>query len=214
MKNVRLFYKKGGRARYISHLDTMRGMTRLLRRAELPVWYTEGFNPHLYITFALPLSLGFDSEYEVADIRLTDDGFPLDAIPEALNATAPDGFYFFDVREPVKKLSELSFAAFRAVFDDGGAKAERLESFLKSGEINVEKKTKKGEIKRFNAAPEIKDWRVERGENTTLYITLPAGPAKTVNPELITGAFLEESGDCHIRITRTMLFDPDLKELK
>ena len=85
MKTVRLFYKKSGRAKYVSHLDTMRAMTRLLRRAQLPAWYTEGFNPHLYITFAMPLSLGFSSDYELADIRLTDDGYPLDKICSQLN---------------------------------------------------------------------------------------------------------------------------------
>ena len=70
--------------RFISHLDMTRFMARVIRRAELPVWYTEGFNPHLYMTFALPLSLGFESEYEVVDIRLLDDGYPIDTLCDKL----------------------------------------------------------------------------------------------------------------------------------
>ena len=79
LKNVRLFYKKGDRMRFISHLDMTRFMSRLIRRAGLPVWYTEGFNPHAYFNFALPLSLGFESEYEVMDFRFEDDDFSIEA---------------------------------------------------------------------------------------------------------------------------------------
>ena len=61
--DYRLFYTKTGRLKYISHLDTNRLMQRTLKRSGLPVWYSEGFNPHIYITFALPLALGLESEY-------------------------------------------------------------------------------------------------------------------------------------------------------
>ena len=69
--------------RFISHLDMTRFMSRTIRRAELPVWYTEGFNPHLYMTFALPLSLGFESDYEVVDIRLLDDNYDISTLPKS-----------------------------------------------------------------------------------------------------------------------------------
>ena len=58
---VRMFFSKTGRAKYISHLDTMRTFTRAFRRTSLPLWYTQGFNPHLYMTFPLPLALGVES---------------------------------------------------------------------------------------------------------------------------------------------------------
>lgn len=214
MKTVRLFYKKIGRARYISHLDTVRAVTRLLRRAELPVWYTEGFNPHLYVTFAFPLSLGFQSEYEVADIRLTDDGFKTDNLPKTLNATAPEGFCFFKAAEPVKKLSDLSFASFCIEFEDGGNLAAPLQKFLKSDCITVEKKTKKGGVKMIDIAPDIESYSVEKNGGTSLYITLPAGPAKTLNPELLINKFLSEQGcEPYIKITRTALLDSNKNPL-
>ena len=71
---VRIFFSKSGRARYISHLDLNRTMTRAVRRAGLPIWYTEGFSRHPYLTFAAPLSLGFEGERETMDLRLA--GFP------------------------------------------------------------------------------------------------------------------------------------------
>ncbi len=51
MREVRLRFSKTGRLKYISHLDINRAMSRALKRAQIPLWYTEGFNPHPYITF-------------------------------------------------------------------------------------------------------------------------------------------------------------------
>ena len=77
LKSVRLFFKKNGPLKFVSHLDMNRVMIRLLRLSKVPVWYTEGFNRHPYITFALPLSLGFSSEYEVMDFRFDNDDFEI-----------------------------------------------------------------------------------------------------------------------------------------
>ncbi|MCL1866119.1 MAG: TIGR03936 family radical SAM-associated protein, partial [Oscillospiraceae bacterium] len=56
--NIRVFFGKVGRAKYISHLDLVRAMSRAVKRSGLHVWITEGFNLHIYMTFALPLALG------------------------------------------------------------------------------------------------------------------------------------------------------------
>lgn len=213
MKNVRLFYKKTGNARFISHLDTMRFMTRLLRRAGIPVWYTEGFNPHLYITFALPLSLGMTSEYEIADIRLNDDNYPLDLLCEKLNENSTDDYRFFHAKEPLKKLSDLSFATFLVEFDDGGEYAQKLETFLSGNEINIEKKTKKGDIKTMNIAEDIKNVTVTNDGNTKLIITLPAGNNKNINPDLIIKKFLSDS-ECYVTVCRTALLDENMQKME
>ena len=78
MKNVRLFYSKTGRMKFVSHLDMTRFMSRLIAKSKIPVWYTEGFNQHIYMNFALPLSLGYEGLYEVMDFRLNDDSYPLE----------------------------------------------------------------------------------------------------------------------------------------
>lgn len=76
MFEVRLWLSKQGRIKYVSHLDMFRLMQRAVRRAEIPLWYTEGFNPHPYISFLLALSLGTEGLREPVDIRIVDDMTP------------------------------------------------------------------------------------------------------------------------------------------
>ena len=214
MKNVRLYFKKTGDARFISHLDTVRFITRLIRRAGIPVWYTEGFNPHLYITFALPLSLGFESEYEIADIRLVDDSLPLSSVCKKLNENSTPSFLFFRAEEPIHKLTDLCFADFSVWFEDKNL-VSPLTEFLLSEEITVEKKTKKGEFKSVDIKPDIKRFSVSAEDGTVLYITLPAGPNKNINPELLINKFLSDRGiDCYYKIIRNALLDYNLFLLK
>lgn len=199
--------------RFISHLDMTRFMARVIRRAELPVWYTEGFNPHLYMTFALPLSLGFESEYEVVDIRLLDDGYPIDTLCDKLNAVCPPYITFFHAAEPVKKAGDVAYAKFDITFDDGGEVAQDLSEFLSRDSIIVLKKTKKGGEKQIEVADKIKAFSVDLiNNNTVLQITLPAGSTENLNPELFITKFFEQSGKyyCYI-VNRTAIFDSNEK---
>ena len=66
---IRVYFTKTGEASYISLLDLQRVMQRALKRSGLPVWYTLGFNPHIYMTFAAPLSLGQESLCETVDFK-------------------------------------------------------------------------------------------------------------------------------------------------
>ncbi|MCQ2478029.1 MAG: TIGR03936 family radical SAM-associated protein [Clostridia bacterium] len=212
MKNVRLFYKKGGRMRFISHLDITRFMARIIKRAKLPVWFTEGFNPHPYITFALPLSLGHISEYDIMDIRLCDDDYDIEKLPETLNAICPDGIRFFKAAEPKLKTAFVAFAQFEIEFDDKGELLKPLSDFLKSESIEVSKKTKKGDIKTFDVKPKIKDFSLNENGNTVLKITLPAGSEENINPELILTAFFGSgvtNYSCYT-VTRKSILDKDL----
>lgn len=196
MKNVRLFYTKKGRMRFVSHLDMTRFAARIIKKAGLPVWYTEGFNPRPYITFALPLSLGFESEREIMDIRLTDDDYPLDGICDALNAVCPEYIHFFEAAEPEQKVGNIAYASFDITFDDAGAIEEPLSKFLKRDRIVCVKKTKKGVEKEIDIAPKIKSCSIESAGDTVLHTVLPAGSEDNLNPELLITAFFEQS-DCN-----------------
>ena len=110
MINVRLKFKKEGRARYISHLDLNRFMIRAIRRASIPVWYTEGFNTHPYIVFGLPLSLGYSSESEHMDFKLEGD-LSIEEVQERFSKQMPEGLDMISVREAVKKISEIEYAS-------------------------------------------------------------------------------------------------------
>ncbi len=216
MKSVRLFYKKGDRMRFISHLDMTRFMARIIRRAGLPVWYTEGFNPHLYMTFALPLSLGMSSEYDAVDIRLLDDEYDITTLCDTLNAVCPPYIKFFDAKDPVKKAGDVSFAEFCVTFDDKGEIKAPLNAFLSSGSITVLKKTKKGVIKELEVSNKIVGFSFGNANgDTVLTITLPAGSVENLNPELILTAFFEQNGSYYCYdITRTAILDKDNKLFK
>ena len=186
MRNVRLIYKKQGRAKYISHLDMNRLMLRVIKRANLPVWFTEGFNPHAFITFALPLSLGFISEYDICDFRIVDDNFSNQDVKEALEKCMPEGIEVVDIIEPLMKVKELCFAQFELQIEcDENAKKTLIE-FLNKDEIIVEKMTKKKQIKTFDVKPKIKKLSFEELENgLKVSLLLPCGSEDNVNPMLI-----------------------------
>ena len=109
---LRAVFEKSGRAKYISHLDLNRCMLRVFRRSKLPVWYTEGFNPHPYYSFALALSLGFESSCEIMDFNITDDNMSFDEIRDRLNAVMPEGMRIISVAEQVKKITAITKAEY------------------------------------------------------------------------------------------------------
>ena len=97
LQTIRVFFEKKDIARYLSHLDLMRCFTRAVKRTGADVWYTEGFNPHLYLMFPAPLSLGFESEYEVVDMRMEEEQ-DLGLFVEKLNEALPSGIQCGDPR--------------------------------------------------------------------------------------------------------------------
>ena len=203
MKNVRLFYKKKGRMKFISHLDMNRFFTRILRKSNLPIWYTEGFNPHPYITFAAPLSLGFESEYEIMDFRLTDDDFSLEKAAEILKTVVPEYIEIISLKEPVMKAGKIGFAGYELTFENKET-AEKFYDFISSDSVIVSKKTKKGDVKVIDVADKIQD-TIKNGEKISL--VLPSGN-ENINPSVIVSAFNEKEGkDYYVSYLRTALYN-------
>ncbi len=211
MKDVRIFFKKTGRMKFISHLDLQRFMIRMIRRSGVPVWYSEGFNPHPYITFALPLSLGFESTYDVMDMRLDDDGFPLDKTLEMLKAVMPEGIELFGIGEPKTKAGKIAFADYEITFQElSNDLSAELNAFLAQGEILTEKRSKKGKMNTVDIAPFIKSFSLS---GDLLCLTLAAG-ANNLNPKLVLEAFENKSGIKlpFMRVVRTMIYDGEGQE--
>lgn len=219
MYNVRVFFTKCGRLKYISHLDVVRLMQRVLKKTKLPIWYSEGFNPHMYITFALPLSLGYESNYEIMDFRVTEET-PYDEIKTALNEVLPDGIEVFDVAEPINKVSDISSSEYFVEiyskiipFDE---LMDKLDNFLSQDEILVEKKTKRKGFKTIDIKPDIKVTdELISNDGITFNLILPAGE-RTINPSLVLDEF-EKFCDNAIYLTRTkrtMIYDTELTPFK
>lgn len=87
MKMLVVFSQTGG-LKYIGHLDVMRAMQRALRRSDLPVKYSQGFNPHIILGFAAPLSVGTEGLREVMEVPLECD-VPTQCFLDTLNQALP-----------------------------------------------------------------------------------------------------------------------------
>jgi len=96
--NIRLIFAKTQAMRYSSHLDLMRTLERTFRRADLPLAYTQGFNPHPRLNLASALPLGFTSDGEIADLLLEVYVNP-EQIQHALEQAAPPGIHILSVQE-------------------------------------------------------------------------------------------------------------------
>ena len=193
MRAVRLNFSKTGRAIYISHLDINRMMTRAVRRAKLPMWYTEGFNPHPYLTFALPLSLGQSSDCEYMDIRIEGD-ITDEEIMNRLNAVLPEGVKILSVSAPVYDAKEIEKALYfvKLVFKDAETSksfAERAQTLAEGEELLAEKRGKKGHrkvMKQINLIDFIYDMKFSTADNiVNLQCVLAAGNTNNLNPTLL-----------------------------
>src|SRR5690242_15350351 len=73
LANIRTKFRRSDEVKFISHLDLMKVFERAIRRARLPIAYSQGFNPHPGMVFGLPLSVGVTSDAEYGDFEITDD---------------------------------------------------------------------------------------------------------------------------------------------
>ena len=112
----RLLFTKTGRARYISHLDLMRTFQRAFSRAKIPIKHTEGFNPHPFVSIALPLSVGFSSQCEILEFGLL-EGTSYEEVPERLTAAMPEGIIVHRCYPAERKLKELRYVNYIMTFD-------------------------------------------------------------------------------------------------
>ncbi len=190
MLRVRATFEKCGRAKYISHLDLNRCMLRTFRRSGLPIWYTEGFNPHPYYSFALALSLGFESSCEILDFNIIDDEMSMEEIRDKLNAVMPEGMGIVKVALQKQKITAIAKAeyTFSLVTDNADGLFEAAQSLLALPEILIEKKTKKG-IKEVDIKPDMEILSCEKTSSSVdVRMYLPAGTQTNYNPTLFIEA--------------------------
>ena len=217
MKSVRIWFKKDGATRYISHLDLNRVMTRALQHSRLPIWHTEGFNPHPFLTFALPLSLGFRGVNECMDIKLTENNICEKEIIDKLNVSLPVGIRIFKVTDPIMKAGKITYAKFNMKMTCNTITLEELfflfRNLFARETIEIEKKNKKGVVKTLDLKPDIGEYTLEKTDNdVTLEIILSAGSVQNVNPTLLI-AILEKENNIEINydITRMDLYNEEMK---
>ncbi len=193
----RVVYEKCGRAKYISHLDLMRAMQRAIKRAKLPIWYTQGFNPHIYIMFPLTLSLGFESKVEVMDFALLED-MDCDEVVRALDAQMPEGMRIVSCHVPVHAHTEITSAEYAIKLASDRSPDETKEllvQFLERETIEIEKRSKKKGTVTVDIRPHLNVTDIS-SDDRYLYMKmiLPAGGGFNLNASVAVEAFLGMSG--------------------
>ncbi len=192
-KPVRLGFTKTGRLQFISHLDLARTMSRVMVRAGVPIWYTEGFNPRPKLVFSLPLSIGTESVCEFVDFKIVED-MPTDEIAERISAELASDMKVNGVWYPEHKIADIGWAQYEIrinTLDASEALAEGISKFLKEP-IVITKKSKSGE-KQVDILPLIKRSDI-RFENDAVIIDamLSCDSANYLNPEYIVKAVAEK----------------------
>ncbi len=197
---VRVRFTKTGSLQFISHLDLMRTMTRLVVRADVGVYYTEGFNPKPKLVFALPLSVGTESVCELVDFKVWGD-VNLQKIKESLLREAPSEIEILDVYEPNTKFRSVAFAEYRIDFYssslfDGSDELAR-EAFGKP--MIVMRRSKSGEsecdIRQFIKSFSVSGLDTAEGKrHMTVDVVLFADPEHYLNPEYVVTALKDVIG--------------------
>lgn len=221
MREVRLRFSKTGRCKYISHLDINRCMSRALIRAKIPLWYTEGFNPHPYMSFSLPLSLGVESYAESMDIRITGE-ISNDEIKNRINEMLPQEIRIHEVYDDFRPDKDIAYSdyVFKIQFSDNNTAFSRINDVLNLDDIPAEKKSKKGKrkiVKQTNLKPLINRFNSSvRDDEIVINFRLNAGIEKNLNPALLFDTLIKliDMDFEWKSIARISLLDKDFKEFK
>jgi len=195
---ARLKFVKTGKLQYISHLDLQRTMMRVIARSGIPVWFTQGFNPHAKLIFAAPIAVGVQSVCELLDIRLDRKMKPADLI-DTLNAHLTQELCVIEAYYPDTKFADIVYADYSVDIKTCGGSFElvrEIDAKLRSGELKAIKKSKSGE-KEIDVSSVINRLALSFDEPTGLIkmsLRLPAGNTESISPEVIIGVLRENCG--------------------
>lgn len=192
---IRLKFYKVGMLQYISHLDLVRTMTRILVRSGIPAWYSQGFNPRLKLTFSLPLSIGTQSECEFFDIRLTSPMDP-DEIKARINRSLTDELQVTDVYLSDSKFRDIAWAEYEIKMTSPSLCADTAKKLtaLYTEPLIISKHTKNGD-KEVDISDSISLRSCNFRDGTvTLRTLLAADSANYLNPEYLLTAAYEKLG--------------------
>ncbi len=184
MSTHRIKFAKRGSLIFVSHLDFAHSFTRALKRAELPVKYSEGFSPHPKQVFALPLSVGMVGENELCDITLTEE-FTHEEVKARLEKALTNEIEIKSVTDPELKMGKVKSAKYVLIFDALKHSEDELRAAL-SNLSPVMKTTKSGKEKELDIMSMVygSDVKEEDGK-TVLNLTLAASGESYLNPDLV-----------------------------
>ena len=218
--DVRMSFEKTGMAKFISHLDTVRCITRAMKRACVPIWFTEGFNPHAFLTFAMPLSLGFESLCETVDFRLMEE-VDLNELKERINNALPVDMTVKEIYVYENTPNDIRWAEYKITFNNpDDLLLGKAESVLSADEILVLKKGKQGRKKvekEVNIKEHIKSFELNNEDGKLILNTvLSSGTSININPMLLIGALVKdtETDEQDVDVIKIESYTEDMKIFK
>ena len=195
---VRIQFKKEGCMKFIGHLDIMRFFQKAMKRANIDIAYSEGYNPHQKMSFASPIGLGLTSCGEYLDIEIN-SFVPSDEAIDALNQVMVEGIsvtqFSYLPDHAVNAMSSIQAAEYHVyekeksdnlIFSSLETLNSFCEEFFGQDEIIVTKETKKGEAT-FDLKPCILDWEAVTDEDGRVILNLivKAGSETNIKPEFV-----------------------------
>lgn len=207
---IRGKFTKQGKVKFVGHLDTMRLFQRAIKVAGIPIAYSQGFNPHALVYFAMPLSVGVSSVGEYIDI-VTDQDVDIEETKARLNEVLVNEIQILDMYEVAERaeslMSMVGAADYQITMPKDSVEGDFEKYFddqLAKDELLVQKKSKKKFIE-VDVKPLVMNYSIEITENDYIInLNLYAGSKQNLSPELllkaILGAKLEEIPYCIERI--------------
>ncbi len=173
---LRIKFTKHGAVRYIGHLDMQRYFQRVNRRAEIPVVYSGGFSPHQKMAFAMPLSVGCESDGEYFDVEVT-DASSSDDIVNRMNKEMAEGIEVIDcVLLPEKcenAMASVRGADYSVTFKEGYEPAFDMKSavsfFMDSDSYIIKKAVKNNKKKKNHVKQASYNTKTMSGNGITAY---------------------------------------------
>ena len=186
IQRIRITFSKTEAMRFTGHLDLILTWERTFRRANLPLSYSEGFNPRPVINLAAPLPLGYISTAEIGDFWLSELLNP-DELLESLNRSLPPGLLIHDLREIAQlhggKLPSLVERSEYSItlFEEYPRLQKEIDALIQSSQcIRTRKK------KEYDLRPLIHDITLgsnDEGSPPSLFVSLLTLPSATGRPD-------------------------------
>lgn len=190
---VRVKFEKLGAMKFIGHLDMMRYFQKAIRRADIDIAYSEGFSPHMIMSFAAPLGVGVTSSAEYFDMELR-SVMSSHEMTRRFNHVMADGVRVISVRKipdgkASKGMSLVAAADYYVEFRDDKVPScdwqNQLSAFFSQASITILKKTKRSEQE-----VDIRPWIYELNcEENRIFMKLASGSVQNLKPELVMEAF-------------------------
>lgn len=207
-------FEKGERIRHIGHLDIQRSVQRGLRRSGLPVAYSQGFNPHILITFASALSTGACGKREIMDVTMAEE-VSAEEFVARMNRAMPPEMQVREARAVDAKHPSLMGMVRAADYDltirdaeIGARLAEAIPAMMAKETIPALRKTKT-KLMEVDIKPLILSIR---GEGNHVFATLVLTERESCKPQMLLEALKQAAGiedEVRMLVTRERLLGED-----